>query len=139
MSLKPSWPLEADTAKGRATRPANEREPEMAGAYGEIVRTVIQDRDEFDTYLIDAQVKMTKLIQGVGSDPVLSPVLRQLEAIEQWTSNGANMTSDQKKRIVMGLQAHREMADFPVEQDLVLALNNYILRTMPTAPSEQHL
>jgi hypothetical protein len=111
----------------------------MAGAYGEIVRTVIQDRDEFDTYLIDAQVKMTKLIQGVGSDPVLSPVLRQLEAIEQWTSNGANMTSDQKKRIVMGLQAHREMADFPVEQDLVLALNNYILRTMPTAPSEQHL
>jgi hypothetical protein len=49
--------------------------------------------------------------------------------------NGGNMSSDQKTRIVMGLQAHREMADFPVEQDLVLALNNYILRTMPTAPS----
>jgi hypothetical protein len=56
MSLKPSWPLEADTAKDPATRPANEREPEMAGVYGEIVRTVIQDGDEFDTYLLDAQV-----------------------------------------------------------------------------------
>jgi hypothetical protein len=32
---------------------------------------------------------MTKLIQGVGSDPVLSAVLRQLEAIEQWTSMAA--------------------------------------------------
>lgn len=65
---------------------------------------------------------------------MLGAVLRQLDAIEQWTSNGRDMTSDQKNRIVMGLQAHREMADFPVEQDLVLALNNYILRSMPTAP-----
>jgi hypothetical protein len=98
------------------------------------MRTVIQDRHEFDMYLLDAQVKMTKLIQDVGPDPVLGAVLRQLEAIEQWTSKGGSMTGDQKERIVMGLQAHREMAEFPVEQDLVLTLNNYILRTMPTAP-----
>jgi hypothetical protein len=99
------------------------------------MRTVIQNRHEFETNLLNAQVKMRKLIQDVGPDPVLGAVLRQLEVIEQWTSNGGSMTGDQKERIVMGLQAHREMADFPVEQDLVLALNNYILRTMPTAPN----
>lgn len=99
------------------------------------MRTRIKDRQEFDNYLLEALAKMKKLVQDVPLDKTLFAVLRQLEAIEQWTANRQNMTADQKKRIVMGLQAHREMVDFPVEQDLVLALNNYIEGSMPTAPS----
>jgi hypothetical protein len=100
------------------------------------MRTVIHDRQEFDRYLLEAQSKMKQLIQRAGTDPVLVAVLRQLDAIEQWTANGQNMTAEQKGSIVMGLQAHREMASFPVEQDLALALNNYIEGRMPTAPSQ---
>ncbi len=64
------------------------------------MRTVIQDRHEFDTYLLNAKGKMESLIQHVGPDPVLVAVLHQLEAIEQWTSNNGNMTGEQKGRIV---------------------------------------
>jgi hypothetical protein len=98
------------------------------------MRTVIKDRQEFDKYLPDAQAKLNQLIQKVGPDPVLVAVLRQLDAIAQWTANGQNMTQQEKDRIVMGLQAVREMADFPVEQDLVCALHSYIESRMPTAP-----
>jgi hypothetical protein len=45
------------------------------------------------------------------------------------------MTQPQKDRIVMGLQAIREMADFVVEQDLVCALHSFIESRMPTAPA----
>jgi hypothetical protein len=99
------------------------------------MRTVIKDRQEFDKYLFEAQAKMKQLIQKVGPDPVLVAVLRQLEAIAQWTANGENMTQGEKDRIVMGLQAVREMADFPVEQDFVCALHSYIESRMPTSLS----
>lgn len=99
------------------------------------MRTVIKDRQEFDKYLPETHAKVKKLIQDLGADPVLVAVLRQLEAIEQWTANGQNMTQPQKDRIVMGLQAVREMADFVVEQDLVCALHSFIESRMPTAPS----
>jgi hypothetical protein len=99
------------------------------------MRTLIKDRQEFDNHLLDAQTRVKQLIQKVGPDPVLAAVTRQLEAIASWTANGQNMSQQQKDRIVMGLQASREMADFPVEQDLVCALHNYLESRMPTAPS----
>jgi hypothetical protein len=98
------------------------------------MRTQIRSRQEFEKHLAEAIVKMKKLIQTEGDDPILIAVLRQLEAVEQWTSGDRNLTADEKKRIVMGLQAHRQMQDFPDEQDLVLALHVYIETDMPTAP-----
>jgi hypothetical protein len=102
-----------------------------------LVRTIIKDRQELDSHLLEAQTKMKQLIQKAGPDPVLLAVLRQLEAIASWTANGRNMTQQEKDRIVMGLQADREMADFPVEHDLVCALHSYIESRMPTAPHPQ--
>ncbi|HVZ35974.1 MAG TPA: hypothetical protein VG963_26285 [Polyangiaceae bacterium] len=90
------------------------------------MRTVIENRQEFERYLVEAIAKMKALIVNEPDDKTLKAVLRQLEAIQQWTANGQTMTRGQVAKIVMGLQAHREMGDFPVEQDLVLALNNYI-------------
>jgi hypothetical protein len=59
-------------------------------------------------------------------------VLRQLDAIAEWTADGQPLTREQKARIVMGLQASREMATFPVEQGVVCALHSYIEGEMPT-------
>jgi hypothetical protein len=98
-----------------------------------MVRPDIHTRPEFDRLLQEALVKMRALVQKVP-DPVLKAVLRQLEAVEQWTAGGQNLTKAQKDRLVMGLQASREMADFEDEQDLIFTLYNYIIREMPTAP-----
>jgi hypothetical protein len=99
------------------------------------MRTLIKDRQEFDNSLLEAQAKMKQLIEKIRPEPVLISVLRQVEAIQQWTASGQDMSKDQKARIVTGLQTHREMASYTVEQDLVLALDNYIEGLMPTAPS----
>ncbi len=90
------------------------------------MRTVIKNRQEFEQYLAEAVAQMERLVCGEPEDKTLKAVLRQLQAIQEWTANGQSMTRAQVAKIVMGLQAHREMGDFPVEQDLVLALNNYI-------------
>lgn len=95
------------------------------------MRTYIETRAEFDRHLADALRKLRHLV-STEADPVLSAVLRQLEAIEEWTTDGQNLTREQRGRIVMGLQASREMATFPVEQDLVCALHSYIEGEMPT-------
>jgi hypothetical protein len=94
------------------------------------MRPVIQSRKEFDDYLLEAIPKINKLIADAGADPVLVSVLRQLEAIQQWTANGQDVTPEQNKRIIMGLQALREMASFPDEQDLVVTIDNYIKTVM---------
>lgn len=96
------------------------------------MRTEIKTRQEFEHYLVEALAKIKKLVDDVPNDKTLFAVLRQLEAIQQWTAGGKNMSQADKERIIMGLQAHREMGDFPVEQDLVLALNNYIETRMPS-------
>lgn len=95
------------------------------------MRTNIETRDQFDRYLADARDKVRDLL-STEPDPVLFAVLRQLDAIAEWTADGQSLTREQKARIVMGLQASREMATFPVEQDLVCALHSYIEGEMPT-------
>lgn len=95
------------------------------------MRTNIETRQEFDRLLLSALQKMKDLVT-TEPDPVLFAVLRQLDAIKEWTADGQSLTREQKSRIVMGLQASREMATFPVEQDLVCALHGYIEGEMPT-------
>ncbi len=93
----------------------------------------IQTRREFETHLRDALRMFEKLAQDNPDDQTIFAVRRQLEAIEGWTASGKNMTEDQKKRIVMGLQAQRELMDFPDEKDIIISLHNYILLKMPSA------
>jgi hypothetical protein len=95
------------------------------------LRTTIETREQFDRHLPDAIERMKELT-STEADPVLFAVLRQLQAIAEWTADGQTLTREQKARIVMGLQASREMATFPVEQDLVCALHSYIEGEMPT-------
>ncbi len=92
----------------------------------------IQTRQEFDVYLRDALYMMGQLVKEFPADKTIFAVHRQLEAIEQWTAGGKNMSDDQKKRIIMGLQMQRELSDFQDEKDLVIALHNYILLRMPS-------
>jgi hypothetical protein len=73
---------------------------------------------------------MKKLVADEGADPVLISVLRQLEAIEQWTANGQDVTSEQNKDLVLGIQALRQMEDFPDEQDLVVTIDHHIKTVM---------
>jgi hypothetical protein len=94
------------------------------------MRPVIKNRQEFDDCLLEALPKIKQLIADAGADPVLVSVLRQLEAIQQWTANGQDVTPEQNKRIIMGLQALRQMESFPDEQDLVVTIDNYIKTVM---------
>jgi hypothetical protein len=94
------------------------------------MRPVIRNRQEFDDCLLEALPKITQLIADAGADPVIASVLRQLEAVQQWTANGQDVTPDQNKRIIMGLQALRQMESFPDEQDLVVTIDNYIKTVM---------
>jgi hypothetical protein len=94
------------------------------------VRPVIKDRQEFDDCLLAALPTIKRLIAGAGADPVLVSVLLQLQAIQQWTANGQDVTPEQNKRIVMGLQALRQMENFPDEQDLIVTIDNYIKTVM---------
>jgi len=94
------------------------------------MRPLIRSRQEFDNSVDEAIPKIKQLITDVGSDPVLVSVLRQLEAIQQWTANGLDLTPEQDKRITMGLVALRQMAAFPDEQDLVVTIDNYIKTVM---------
>jgi hypothetical protein len=91
----------------------------------------IQTRQEFNTCLRDALDMFRKLVHDNPGDKTIFAVHRQLEAIEGWTAGGNDMTEAQKKRIVMGLQAQRELMDFPDEKALVISLHNYILLKMP--------
>ena len=93
----------------------------------------IKTRQEFDSRLHDALDMFAKLVQDNPGDKTIFAVHRQLEAIEGWTAGGKNMTEDEKQRIVMGLQASRELMDFVDEADLVKSLHNFILLKMPTA------
>jgi hypothetical protein len=93
----------------------------------------IQTRPEFDMLLRDALNMFKQLVQDNPADKTIFAVHRQLEAIQGWTAGGNDMTEAQKKSIVMGLQAQRELMDFVDEKDLVISLHNYILLTMPTA------
>lgn len=90
------------------------------------MRTTIIDRSDFDKRLQETLSLIIQRCNEEPGEPVLEAIRRQLEAISQWTSDGSSLTRAQKSRIVMGLQAHRELSHLPVEQDLVLALNNYI-------------
>lgn len=83
----------------------------------------------------EAIPRIKQLIE-VDADPVLISVLRQLGAIQHWTANGQDVTPEQNKRVTMGLQALRQMADFPDEQDLVVTIDNYIKTVM--VPYEPH-
>lgn len=94
------------------------------------MRPLFQNRQEFDDGVSEAIPKIKQLIADVGADPVLVSVLRQLEAIQQWTANGQDVTPDQNKRLILGLQALREMADFTDEQELVVRIDNYIKTVM---------
>ena len=99
------------------------------------MRPLITSRHEFDAYVSEAIPKLEGLINAVGPDPVLVSVLRQLEAIQQWTAGGKDVTPEQNTRIIMGIQALREMADFPDEKDLVVTIDNYIKTVMvPRTP-----
>ena len=98
--------------------------------YGAHVRTIIKNRKEFDDCLAKAIPTIKQLVVDAGHDPVLAVVLRQLEAIQQWTANGQDVTPEQDQRIYMGLQASRQMADFPDERDIVIALDSYIKSVM---------
>ena len=90
------------------------------------MRTRILDRQDFDRRLQETLALIQQRCSEDPGEPVLEAIRRRLEAIVQWTSDGSSLTRAQKSRIVMGLQAHRELSHLPVEQDLVLALNNYI-------------
>ena len=57
------------------------------------MRTVIKNRQEFERYLVEATAKMKALIVNEPDDKTLKAVLRQLEAIQQWTANGQTITS----------------------------------------------
>jgi hypothetical protein len=94
------------------------------------MRPLFQNRQEFDDGVSEAIPKIKQLIADVGADPVLVSVLRQLEAIQQWTANGQDVTPDQNKKLILGLQALREMADFTDEQELVVRIDNYIKTVM---------
>lgn len=94
------------------------------------MRTIIKNRKEFDDCLAKAIPTIKQLVVDAGHDPVLAVVLRQLEAIQQWTANGQDVTPEQDQRIYMGLQASRQMADFPDERDIVIALDSYIKSVM---------
>jgi hypothetical protein len=96
------------------------------------MRTVITTRQEFERYLKEALDKMKRLSPNDTGDPTLFAVLRQLESITEWTADGEVLTGKQKSSLVMGLQASREMAGFPAEQDLVCALHSYIEARMPS-------
>ena len=104
-----------------------------------LTRTEIKSREEFDNRLQEAMAKMAVLVKDIPEDKTLFAVQRQLLAIAHWTEDGRDMTQPQKGRIAMGLQASREMMDFEVEQDLVIALHNYIESRMPTATSSDRL
>jgi hypothetical protein len=93
----------------------------------------ILTRQEFDICLREALDMFRELVQDNPDDKTVVAVRRQLEAIEEWTAGGKNMTEDQKERIVMGLQAQRELMDFSDEKDLAISLHNYILLKMPSA------
>lgn len=97
-------------------------------------RTDIKNREEFDKYLAEAIPKLAKLAKEMPDEKVFFAVHRQLEAIKGWTADGKNMTRAQKDKIIMGVQASREMDGFYVEQNLVIALDNYIEAKMPNAP-----
>ena len=97
-------------------------------------RTDIKSRQEFDDLLEQAIVKVGKLSKEFPDEKVFFAVHRQLETIKEWTDGGRNMTRAQKDKIIMGVQASREMGVFEVEQDLVIALDNYLEAKMPNAP-----
>ena len=90
----------------------------------------IDGRDDFDRRLCEAIVAMQACVEAMPEDATLRAVLRQLEAIKRWTAGGATMNAEQVQSIVMGLQAQREMADFPRETALVIAVHNFVLRQM---------
>lgn len=94
------------------------------------MKPLFQNRKEFDDGVSEAITKLQQLIADVGPDPVLVSVLRQLEAIRQWTANGQDVSPDQNQKLILGLQALREMADFPDEQALVVRIDNYIKTVM---------
>jgi hypothetical protein len=93
-------------------------------------------RLEFDVGLRDARHTVGQLLQSDPNDPLYRAISNQLEAIEQWTLGGRNLTQKQKDRVNMGLVAQRELkGDDPDLAALLIGLHNYILQRMPTVGS----
>ena len=94
----------------------------------------IATRQEFDIYLRDARYEIDKLAAQDPADRTLTSIVKQLEYIENATSTGANLDAATKKRLTMGLLAHRELkGEFENVADLIIALHNFIDQRMPTA------
>ena len=95
----------------------------------------MQTRLEFEVGLSEALHAIGQLLRSDPGDPAYVGIANQLEAIQQWTTDGKDLTQKQKDRVNMGLVAQRELkGDVPDLAALLISLHDYILLKMPTAP-----
>ena len=69
----------------------------------------IQNRADFHTVLAELIDETRKLVAGSPGFPPYGVILRQLEAIDRWTSTGLDPSKDDRKSIDMGLVIVREL------------------------------
>jgi hypothetical protein len=76
----------------------------MAGIFGD----TINNRADFQRELARAKEANELLMQRLPHEDTLQSLARQLEALQQWTTNGRSPTRDQRESISMGIQMYRE-------------------------------
>ena len=96
----------------------------MAGVYGEI-----NSRVDFNRVLHDASIIARGILTRTPQDATMLRILKQLDAMGRWNSNGRTPTEGERRSVDVGLIAAREFDGAKGElNDLaekLFSLNNY--------------
>ncbi len=96
----------------------------MAGVYGEI-----NSRVDFNRVLHDASIIARGILTRTPQDATMQRILKQLDAMARWNSNGRTPTDGERRSVDVGLIAAREFDGATGElnelAEKLFSLNNY--------------
>lgn len=97
----------------------------MAGIYGRL-----NSREDFHRVLDEVTASTREALQQAPNSPPTAAILKQLEALTVWTSNGREPTEEERVRANFGTIAAREYGDATDVETAAWAedlycLNNY--------------
>lgn len=75
-----------------------------------MVHRFINSRDDFFKVLADA-LQQAKKFEAMYPEYIYTSVRRQLEAMTEWTTDGAEPSKDERVSITMGVQLIRELEE----------------------------